>query len=114
MVHYDKQDVYLLVNSFTPSQVPDMNQEILSNNISHHLSAGLHNIINGDNAYLEQAIYADQLTDESIQLLKQLSLELWDDASKKLLTQALIYSNNDKENKDAHHEFVLGIYQNDK
>jgi len=112
LVHFDKKLVYLLVNSFTPAQVPKVNEDILSNNIVQHLSAGLHNLIHADNQYLEQAIYVDHITEESVQLLNKLSLELWREISKKMLSQAVSYSTKDKDKQGADKKFVLGIYQN--
>ena len=112
LVYFDKKFVYLLVKSFTPSLVPKVNQEILSHNISKHLSAGLHNLMYADNQYLEQAISLNNITDESVKILNKLSLELWDELSKKMLTQAMQCSNQDKLNPNATQHFTLGIYQN--
>lgn len=112
LVYFDKKFVYLLVNSFTPAKAPQVNQEILSNNISHHLSAGLHNLMYEDNQYLEQAISVEKITPESVAMLNKLSLELWSECSKKLLSEATKRSNNDKGNINATQSFMLGIYQN--
>ena len=111
LVHFDKQYVYLLVKSFTPTQVPLVNQSILANHVAHHLSAGLHNLIFQDNQYLEQAISVDHITEESLKLLNALSLELWEKLSKKLLSEAMACSDKDRYNKEANSQFIFGVYQ---
>lgn len=111
LVHFDKQSVYLLVNSFTPTQAPLVNQNILAHHVAHHLSAGLHNLMFKDNQYLEQAISVDHITEESVEILNKLSLELWEKFSKKLLSEAIACSDKDRYKKDANSEFILGIYQ---
>jgi hypothetical protein len=112
LVYFDKNFVYLLTNSFTPSKAPQVNQDILSNNITQHLSAGLHNLMHEDNQYLEQAISVDKITAESVATLNKLTLALWSEFSKKLLSEATKCSKNDQSNIDATQSFILGIYQN--
>ncbi|KAA8731339.1 hypothetical protein F4V57_13590 [Acinetobacter qingfengensis] len=114
IVFEEQNEVILNIQSFTPSPELDETKDVFSTNISDHLAAGIHNILKKDNRYLEQAIFANELTEKSILQLKVLSHNLWEEASKKILTKAIECSKEDEGRKDADQRFTFGVYQYDK
>ncbi|MFX5245412.1 hypothetical protein ABTD35_21860, partial [Acinetobacter baumannii] len=61
-----------------------------------------------------QAIFADELSPESVEKLKKLSLDMWNLMSKAILSSAIEYCKNDERSPDANKQFRLGIFQYDK
>lgn len=104
-------EVILQSSSFTPSPEHDEIKQIFTDNIVDHLSAGIHNILQKDNEYLEQAIFADELTLKSIKKLRQSSMLMWEEMSKQLLSEAIECCKEDEGREDAKLNFRLGIYQ---
>lgn len=105
--------VILNTNSYTPSPETKEAKELLTSNVRDHLNAGLQNVVSNQDLFLEQAVFADELTEKSIQSLKQLSHELWQDYSLKILSKAAECCKEDEGRRDAVNFFKLGIYQFD-
>lgn len=103
--------VILLADSFTPSNDFAECQNLLSTSVTDHLNSGISNIFEKKNSFLEQHLYADELSPESIEELKALSNQLWRELSHKLLDKAIECSEKDKGKLDAYYRFSLGIYQ---
>lgn len=107
--------VVLENRSFLPNSSQQEAKKILSKNVSAHLAAGLHNIYETDqNTYLEQAIFADELSAESIEILHHQSLELWEELSIRLLKLAVERCAIDEGQPEAKYIFRFGVYQNDE
>lgn len=107
----EKEDQIILQNSsFTPNPQADESKQLFTQNISDHLSAGISNLTNSTN-FLEQAIFADELSQESIEKLNQLSVDLWNLMSKAIVSAAIDYCKNDEGDADANKRFRLGVYQ---
>ena len=108
---YDQ--VVLQTRSFTPSLEADELKKVFVSNVSDHLAAGIHNIVAKDNRFLEQAIFADELTPKSVQHLKHTSTKLWHEMSKHILAEAIECCKQDEGREDAVLKFRLGIFQYD-
>lgn len=107
----EKEDQIILQNSsFTPNPQADESKQLFTQNISDHMSAGISNLTNSTN-FLEQAIFADELSQESIEKLNQLSVDLWNLMSKAIVSAAIDYCKNDEGDADANKRFRLGVYQ---
>lgn len=114
IVDEDLGEVVLKKGSFIPDQLHQESRKLLSHNLQSHFEAGLHNLFETDQiTHLEEAVRADELTAESVQLLTQYSIELWEDYSKQLMEYAVKCCAVDEGKAEAIHTFCLGIYQND-
>ncbi|MBJ9986761.1 hypothetical protein IAE19_15115 [Acinetobacter sp. S40] len=107
------EQVVLQNSNFNSNLHVDENKKIFPKNISDHLAAGILNLTQNTN-FLEQAIFADELTQDSIDKLTQLSSDLWKLMSKALVSAAIEYCKSDQGTKNANKRFRLGIYQYDE
>lgn len=112
LVTESNNTVFLHTESFTPSNSLSYSQKLLSQSVFDHLSCGISNIFISQNMYLEQNLQANELTEESIQELKDYSNQLWQEYSQKMINKALQCTQRDEGNVNACHRFSLGIYQN--
>ena len=106
--------VILHTESFTPTKSSSYSQKLLAQSASDHISSGLSNILISPNMFLEQNINADELTEESVQILKDYTHVIWKEMSKKLVDKALECSQNDEGKLNAKYRFSMGIYQFDE
>lgn len=107
--------VILQQHSFTPDNQMQESKALFSANLSDHLAAGVDNFISEKTfTHLEQAVHAEKLTLKSIETLRQLSIELWQNMAKQLLNVAITCCEEDQNQNDATYQFRLGIYQYDK
>lgn len=109
----EEENIILQSSSFTPNQKTDESKQLFAQNLSAHLSAGINNLTKNTN-FLEQAIFADELSQESVDKLNQLSLDLWNLMSKSIVSAAIEYCKNDQNNPEAKKRFRLGVYQYDE
>lgn len=114
MVSEEGELISLQPTCFNPQPELIKSKKIFSANIEDHLSAGIHNLIQRDDAYLEQAIFADSLTQRSIDLLKVLSTQLWEEMTEKIVSNAIECSQKDFGKENATHRFRVGIFCYDK
>ncbi|WP_284085309.1 hypothetical protein [Acinetobacter haemolyticus] len=105
--------IVLQSSSFTPDPQVDESKQLFTQNISDHLSAGISNLTKNSN-FLEQAIFADKLSQESVEKLNQLSIDLWNLMSKAIISAAIDYCKLDENDSDANKRFRLGVYQYDE
>lgn len=113
IVKEESESIVLQNSSFTPNPQADESKQLFTQNISDHLAAGISNLTKNKN-FLEQAIFADELTQESVEKLNQLSIDLWNMMSKAIVSAAIDYCKNDEQSSDANKRFRLGIYQYDE
>ena len=106
------QNVFLQTQSFSPNPKEHITKQIFSENIADHLAAGIANLTE-HNEFLEQAVFADELTQESVNYLKQKSNILWQQYSKNILDEAIQRCNLDQGKAHARYRFRLGMYQYD-
>ncbi len=107
------EQVVLQSSSFTPDKKVDESKQLFTQNITDHLAAGVLNLTQNTN-FLEQAIFADELSQDSVDKLNQLSIDLWTLMSKALISAASDYCKNDETLENANRRFRLGIYQYDE
>lgn len=110
----EKDTVTLLRNAFTPDPSADEARELLAQNVADHIAAGVTNLYidkeNGETGVLEQAVFADELTPESVDELHTLSNELWFSTLDTVLKRAIELCNQDEGKQDADQRFRLGMY----
>ncbi|MFG0587040.1 hypothetical protein ACF8D3_03300 [Acinetobacter sp. YQ_14] len=108
-----EEDDYVILNtnSFTPSPESSEINKIFTSNACDFLSAGIANVTKKENKFLEQAVYADELTDKSINILKEFSYQIWENASDKILSKAIECCKEDEGRKDATNRFKFGVYE---
>ena len=81
LVQWDEQDkVRVLASAFTPSADRDAQRQFLAANAADHLRAGRENLDHAGRAFLEQAIYSDQLSEQSAQEFNRATLNAWERA----------------------------------
>lgn len=109
-------NVFLQQKSFTPDLKMQESKALFSQNITDHMRAGIDNFINQHKnfTHLEQAVFADKLSQESVKKLRQLSCELWEEMAQKLVNQAIAYCEEDQDKPEANKRFRLGVYQYDE
>ncbi|QXA09568.1 hypothetical protein I6L27_08575 [Acinetobacter pittii] len=113
LVIEENDQIILQNSSFTPDPKKDESKQLFTQNISDHLAAGISNLTQKTNL-LEQAIFADELSPESVEKLKRLSVDMWNLMSKAILSSAIEYCKDDEGSSEANKRFRLGIYQYDK
>lgn len=114
VVEQHGQMVVLQQNSFTPDNQMQESKALFSANLTDHLAAGIDNFISEKNfTHLEQAVHAEKLTAQSVEALRQLSIELWQNMAKQLLNAAIHHCEQDQDQADANYQFRFGVYQYD-
>lgn len=105
--------VILHQESFTPSPEDHQSKQIFAENLSDHIAAGVYNLTEDQNYFLEQAIFANELTEESVNYLKEKVIQLWSKFSKSLLAEAIERCQKDEGRIDANRRFRVGIFEYD-
>lgn len=107
-------EVTLLRQAFTPDPKANEASELLAQNVADHLAAGISNLYadteQGDTGVLEQAVFSDELSVDSINELHKLANQLWFDTLNTILKRAIALHEADKANPDANQRFRLGMY----
>ena len=113
IVEENNHQISLKKGSYIPDALQDSIQ-MLTLHLQQHMQAGLHNVFNSaGTTYLEEAVRVDEITQESVDVLKDFSLQFWAEYSQKLMELALQRSEIDQGKADANHEFYFGAYQHD-
>lgn len=69
--------VSLTRNDFVPRRDSEQMLGFLGDNVGDHLNAAVANVLQNGNSHLEQAVFADELSAESIQALRPLVIGHW-------------------------------------
>ncbi len=79
LVQYDEEldNVSLTRNEFVPNGDQQQMFDMLSDNVGDHLDAAVANVLHDGSRYLEQAVFADELSAESIEALRPLITGQW-------------------------------------
>jgi hypothetical protein len=83
LVREDNDTVHLLRDAFVPDANHKEARELFAGSVADHLQAGVHNLCMTTNdateprKFLEQSVFADGLSPESIQTLNLLANDLW-------------------------------------
>ncbi|MEP7118979.1 MAG: DUF6502 family protein, partial [Acidobacteriota bacterium] len=76
--HDEKSDrVHLIQDAFVPSDDQTRMLGFLGHNVGDHLAAGVANVLGGDRRHFEQAVFADGLSEHSIDEAKALVHTQW-------------------------------------
>ena len=60
--------------------------------------------------FIEQSVFADELTEASTQKLRQLSAQAWQQIMRDILEQAILLNEQDADQPEATHRFRVGLY----
>ena len=79
LVHYDEDldSVFLTRNEFVPKGDSQQMFDLLGDNVGDHLDAAVANVLHDGSRHLEQAIFADELSAESIKILHPIITGKW-------------------------------------
>jgi Family of unknown function (DUF6502) len=112
LAHWDEHDkVRVLANAFTPSADRDAQRRFLAANAADHMRAGRENIDRRGRAFLEQAIYSDQLSAESAQEFNGATLATWEQAFASLMPQLReLYQRDRREQRAMTQRVRFGMY----
>jgi len=87
LVSYDKSLdlVSLTRNDFVPRSDSQQMLNFLGDNVGEHLNAAIANVLNDGNSHLEQAVFADELSAESLEALQPLVMAHWNTLHEKMV-----------------------------
>lgn len=110
LVQMGENDVVVPVAAaFVPSRKLDELTDLFAANIADHVAAGAHNLTMAGPKYLEQSIWADGLSAESVQHLHQVSRKAWDETFQVVVGQARERVAGDA-GGDENHRIRFGVY----
>ncbi len=109
--------VRLLQQAFTPDRSKDEAQQLFAANVADHVAAGLQNLrptsqpesLTPQKSFLEQSVFADGLSAESVAMLHQLSNTLWREVLERVVQAATPLCEQDKETLQPE-RFRLGLF----
>jgi hypothetical protein len=110
MAQEDGAQVRLIRDAFVPDQRLAEARQLFAGSAVDHLAAGVHNLSGAPGRrFLEQSVFADGLSEESIRTLHQLANQIWADALQRVVDQAVPLCEQD-EGVKAPHRFRLGVF----
>jgi hypothetical protein len=102
--------VHLIKDGFIPERHERQARELLSASVADHLAAGVHNIhATGANKFLEQSVFANELSKDSVEQLHALSQRLWEQVLTDVVQVASVLCEKDQGCADPH-RFRLGLF----
>ena len=103
--------VHLNARAFIPKQGFKETAALFSHNLADHLAAGAHNLASqDDDKFLEQSIFAKNLTVEATEQLGVFAREIWALAFEKVVPRAEKLIERDKGNPHANQRMRFGVY----
>jgi hypothetical protein len=109
LVKVEGDDVIVTETSFVPSRKIDELTALFSANASDHLSAAVHNLTVKAPKFLEQSIFADGMTQESVDHLHQCARQAWAAAFTTMVNEARQRVELDAD-AEADHRMRFGVY----
>jgi len=109
LVRVEGDEVILQEKSFVPSRKLDELTALFSANASDHLNAAVHNLTVKSPKFLEQSIFANGMTQESIDHLHQCARDAWAVAFTTMVTEARKRVDIDAET-DSDMRMRFGVY----
>lgn len=109
LARVDGDEVVPLATSFVPSRKLDEMTALFSANVSDHIAAAVHNLTMKAPKYLEQSVFADGLTQGSIDHLHETAREIWSAAFTKMVDEARRRVDADTD-ADADIRMRFGVY----
>jgi hypothetical protein len=111
VAHVDEEDrVHLAESAFIPSRGIDEKSFYFGKNLSDHLAAGVHNLLDQQPPFLERCVYYDGLSAKSIETLRDLTRELAVSALQEVNRQALRMQQEDVDLVDEKWRMTFGTY----
>lgn len=104
------EQVSLCLDAFVPSQGSAEMLQLFSDNVGDHLAAATHNLTGSGQPMLEQSIFADQLSPESVAALNALARQIWTKAFHDIVRDATKLSDRDKGQTGADQRMRVGMY----
>ena len=104
--------IKLLAPAFAPRQGFAEMSQLLQANLHDHLAAASQNL-EGEQNFLEQAVFVDQITEQSARRLHVVSAQAWRQASKTVMQEAVRLFDHDKrhaDEQDRTHRARFGAY----
>ena len=102
--------VRLLREAFVPDPAQTEARKLMAGAVSDHLHAGVHNLTTqGQGKFLEQSVFADGLSPESVQQLQQLANTLWAQVLQQVVQAATPLCEQDAQHPDPQ-RFRLGMF----
>lgn len=111
MVELDEGDrIRLKVEAFVPSRAGEEKALFLGENVGDHLAAGVHNLLDETPPFLDQGIYSDDLSPESVNALLHLSREQWSEVLKVIVRRTAELEARDKAAGRGTQRLNVGMY----
>ncbi len=105
----EQSKIELCTEAFVPkSGTPEMMQ-LFADNVGDHIAAAASNIA-GSAPMLEQSVFGDGFSDESIAALSDLSRKIWASGAKEFVRRALALNRRDEGRPNANRRFRFGMY----
>ena len=93
----DGDSVALVRHAFVANPTTQEAQALVAAGVADHISAGVHNLTSGEERqYLEQAVFADGLTEASARQLEIFSTQLWNDVMTRMVQAAVPLCESDE------------------
>lgn len=107
----DEQDrVNLVEQAFIPARGVDEKAFFLGKNISDHLSASSHNLLEPHSPFLERCVYYDSLSEASVEKLRNLTRELAVSVLQEVNRRALELQQEDADHGLGGQRMTFGVY----
>jgi Family of unknown function (DUF6502) len=102
--------VQLLRHAFVPDAQHQEARQLMAGSVADHLQAGVHNLSKqSQRKFLEQSVFADGLSEASVQKLNLLANELWAEVLQRMVQAATPLCEQDAEHPQPH-RFRLGLF----
>lgn len=110
MVQEHEGQVALVREAFVPDPHHDEARKLMAGAVSDHLQAGVHNLTTaGQGKFLEQSVFADGLSPESVQQLNLLANSLWTQLLKQVVEAATPLCEQDAQHPQPQ-RFRIGLF----
>jgi len=97
--------------SFTPSRRLDELTTLFAANASDHIAAAVHNLTRSGKRFLEQSVFADGLSDSSVERLRAKAVAAWLAAFEAMVGEATKLVENDGDiAAESQHRMRFGVY----
>lgn len=110
VAHEDNGRVHLRRDAFVPDPSHREARQLFAGAVADHLQAGVHNLTQDDGRkFLEQSVFADGLSPESVQQLNLLANTLWTQMLQQVVEAATPLCERDAQHPHPH-RFRLGLF----
>jgi hypothetical protein len=107
----DCVDKYRLrVNAFVPDAGSPELMQLFADNVADHLAAAASNLRRADPPMLEQSVYADSLSPQSVAAMNDLARQIWMKAFHEIVREATVVSEKDQGQGNADQRIRIGMY----